>query len=573
MADYLNRLIKAEPPELKDFPEIDVSAVEEYANAMFTPYLFFRRHKDRMELKASCCMKSGEMDIPPRLVTTREMEIMYGEHNDYATCPWCGSRVKLKNISKLGQKKNLVEWHRLVVLSEKDGDIYARAYWLKKDYKDELAAPPLFYMPEAYFFGNGKAIMWEKYYDNKIHASTLEGTYNPAKRVITEPFGEGDLYFHRLSYAVYNEDAIKQSRFRYCEYENFQHRYYSTRINKFENRTDMMKYLALCSIYPRQTEMLMKCGYQSFVCDMVIGRRKNSKAINWNAKSPRELLGLTKEELREMEESGAEIYSIEWYKYLKRAGLQTSFADLKEINNELHENSEKLFRICRKYHVKPFRVCRYLNKFAGTRCRGYGYVSTNTMFGIWKDYLEFAQELSWDLKEERVLLPKDLEAKHNQASEEILRKHEAERLEKDAERLRKAKESLAKRRDKYNFELEGYFVRIAENSAEIELEGRTLRHCVGGYAYRHIDGDTTILFLRRCDTPAASLYTIEMQGNRLQQIHGYKNDADLPLDKKPDRAMNWFLEPWLSWIKDGSPRDKKGNPIIKKSKEREEKRA
>lgn len=415
--------------------------------------------------------------------------------------------------------------------------------------------------------------MWANYYDYGIIAKVLEGTYNPANRVIKEPFSEGGLYFHWLSYAVYNEEAIQRSRFKYCEYENFQHRYYSTQINEIENRTDMMKYLALCSIYPRQTEMLMKCGYQSFVCDMVIGRSKNSKAINWNAESPRELLGLTKEELREMEESGAGIYSIEWYKYLKRAGLQTSFADLKEINNELYRDSEKLFRLCRIYHLKPLSVCRYLNKFAGPRCHGMGYMSTDTVFGMWKDYIGFAQELGWDLKEESVLLPKNLEAKHNQASEEISRKLEAEKQEKDAERLRKAQESLAKRRDKYNFELEGYFVRIAENPAEIELEGRTLKHCVGGYAYRHIAGETTILFLRRCDTPDASLYTIEMQGNMLQQIHGYKNDRDIPLDKKPDKAMKWFLDPWLSWIKAGSKRDKQGNPIIKKSKEREAKRA
>lgn len=562
--NYLKQTMQAQDPALNDFPEIDIPAVEKFANAMFTPYLFFRRHSDRVELTASCCMRFGEMDIPPRTVTTREMEIMYGEHNDYATCPWCGTRVKMKNISRLGQKKNLEEWHRLVVLSEKDGDIYARAFWLKKDYKAKLNEPPLFYMPEAYFFGAGRAIMWgQSAYTGKMCAEVLEGTYNPARRTITEPFSEGGLYRHWLSYAVYNEFAIRQSRFRYCEYENFQHRYYSAMIDQVENRTDLMKYLALCSIYPRQTEMLMKCGYQAFVCDMVIGRCKNSRAINWKADTPKDLLGLTKEELRELETSGAGIYSIEWYKYLKKAGLQTSFEDLKEIRDELRNNDKTLYKLCRKYNVKPLRVCRYLNKFTGHRCHGAGYMDTNTVFGLWKDYLHFADDLGWNLKEESVLLPKNLDAKHNEAAAEYQKKQEVERIAADAELVKKSQESLERRRKKYNFELGGYSIRIAETPAEILLEGAVLKHCVGGYAYRHMEGETTILFLRRCDTPAVSLYTIEMHGNRLQQIHGFKNDALASYGKQPRQAMKWMLDPWLDWIRAGSKRDKNGNPIIK----------
>ena len=90
----------------------------------------------------------------------------------------------------------------------------------------------------------------------------------------------------------------------------------------------------------------------------------------------------------------------------------------------------------------------------------------------------------------------------------------------------------------------------------IEREGDTLRHCVGDYAQRHVAGKLTICFIRRTETPDASLYTVEMQDNRLIQIHGYKNDVNLPWDKKPEAVMAWLLEkPLTRWCGHTSPPD------------------
>ena len=69
-----------------------------------------------------------------------------------------------------------------------------------------------------------------------------------------------------------------------------------------------------------------------------------------------------------------------------------------------------------------------------------------------------------------------------------------------------------------------------------------------------------ILFLRREETPEASLYTVEMIKNELQQIHGYRNNW-------PQKDMEWFLGPWLAWLAAGSPRDKQDEPIIPDTKE------
>ena len=185
-----------------------------------------------------------------------------------------------------------------------------------------------------------------------------------------------------------------------------------------------------------------------------------------------------------------------------------------------------------------------------------------------------AAELGWSTELETVRFPPRLRERHDEALAEINARRERQRREKEQERLGKLAElreknekSMKARRRKYNFALGGWFIRIAETGEEIILEGRTLGHCVGGYAERHMNGATTILFLRREDQPETSVFTIEMEENRLRQIHGKGNDIGKKDWEKPEREMAWLLEPWLDWVNGGSPRDRDGKPIVKGNEE------
>ena len=57
-------------------------------------------------------------------------------------------------------------------------------------------------------------------------------------------------------------------------------------------------------------------------------------------------------------------------------------------------------------------------------------------------------------------------------------------------------------------------------------------------------------------------------GDRLVQIHGYKNEWDGAAN--PRTKMAWMLDPWLDWIERGSPRKKDGTPKLRKIKKTEE---
>lgn len=555
---------------LEDFPAIDATEVTRQVNRLFTPYLFIRHYRKAhmTEVQCSVCGGSGILPDVMRTITNVEAEIIFGRHNDEACCPYCGERMRLKEIGRLGQRKKLQEWHPVIILTERDGDIYARGYWTRKLYKYGLTEPPEFMLTNAYHFTPGRATI----YTSNGYSGSIEGNYDPVHRVITEPFTSGNYFYSAYeSYAVIGLSEIERSAFRYCGQHITCPGYAVTwGLETFYVQHDLMKFLAACCIYPRQIEMLNKTGFAELVDDLVCGRRKNAKIFNWHADSYKDAFGLTRQEMQQWRDSGAPMQAIADYKSLRRAGQHPDFATLRVLH-QLYFDTNGLIKLARRYGIETAELHKYLCKQAREN------MGENSMYELLADYYNMAEELSWQLGSPAApLLPRDLVEKHDEAAEEqrILRRRRAaaeekKRAEEAEERRTAAEESFRQRREKYNVERDGYFIRIAETEKEIEREGRTLCHCVGGYAQRHVAGKLTICFIRRTETPDASLYTVEMQGNRLIQIHGYKNDVDKPADQRPEAVMAWLLEPWLEWLRRGSPRDKNGQPRWPKTKKKE----
>ena len=68
-------------------------------------------------------------------------------------------------------------------------------------------------------------------------------------------------------------------------------------------------------------------------------------------------------------------------------------------------------------------------------------------------------------------------------------------------------------------------VRLPKSMDEIVQEGAALSHCVGGYAKRHANGQTTILFLRKAEEPDTPYYTMEIdKAGNIRLCYGYKNN-------------------------------------------------
>ncbi len=254
--------------------------------------------------------------------------------------------------------------------------------------------------------------------------------------------------------------------------------------------------------------------------------------------------------MREWRESGCGLRAIALYKKLRRAGVRESFEKIKQVDDACPYDSttDTLVRLSCKLKIKLSKLCAYL-------LQGKQWIDDDTV-QTYKDYIDMAALLKWDIKNETIKLPKDLQRKHDEAAIEVNAKM--------ANEAPAATTDLLKRYAKYNFEMGDYFIRCASNASEITREGKNLCHCVGGYAQRHMQGALTICFLRRKDAPYKSLYTIEMQGNRLMQIHGYKNDFGAT---PPRQTMAWMLDVWLDWTAKGSKRDENSKPKLPKRKE------
>ena len=204
---------------------------------------------------------------------------------------------------------------------------------------------------------------------------------------------------------------------------------------------------------------------------------------------------------------------------------------------------------------------------------------------FWEDYLTAAEAMGYQLHRENVLLPRSLGTAHDEATTQHRARLEVERQaaqrERDQQRIAEQRERdrlmaatyaerKAKLDEKYSFALDGYIIRVPESGEEILDEGRKLQHCVGGYADRHMSGATTILFMRKAKKPDVPWLTIEMDGNKMRQIHGFKNEgvhsAKGRFAPDPRELYREFLDTWLDWLKKGSRRDKDGQPKLPKKK-------
>lgn len=149
----------------------------------------------------------------------------------------------------------------------------------------------------------------------------------------------------------------------------------------------------------------------------------------------------------------------------------------------------------------------------------------------WADYLEDAEELGWQLRNDFVLFPKSLKQAHQNST--IAR--EALRKQKE---IRKVNNILEKQKV---LALRGksWLIRPPVSGEEVLAEGQALRHCVGSYLNRIADGTSIIMLIRASEEPEKPAYTLELAPDtfRVRQVRG-KCNSDPPKEVKD------FVESW-----------------------------
>lgn len=275
---------------------------------------------------------------------------------------------------------------------------------------------------------------------------------------------------------------------------------------------DIGKYFALALKYP-SVEILTKAGLADVVKTKLYGYRTYG-AIDWRACKLHNIFKVSKQDYLRLTASGAELLHFWLWQQARKEKSKLRIADFIKISGKTSlEGYLTEFKILRKY-TTMHRIFNYVEKqfnHAKDHYRSQGYVLTT-----WRDYIQDCLKLELDLSDDAVLFPRDLEATH----QETMKRIKYVEHQKMREQALKRKQEL----EKYEFQEGEFLIRVPVTTKEIVAEGNKLSHCVGGYAERHIRGETTILFLRSVKNPDEPFYTIELNKKlQIVQVRGKKN--------------------------------------------------
>ena len=518
------------------------------ADALFTHYLFFNAAG---EVTASCCGKSG-------VVKSQAL----GSHRETGVCPFCGSKAIW--FGKRFGKKYLAQYVPVMFIHKRNGTVYLRTCWMRRGYEDTLT-PQTFYMATvSYRLRPGCAEMWAtfcgytRYHEEpKVYEYAYYLTDWMKKHYA--PLRDG---MKCVSYYVIGWERLKATFLQYV----------GAGDRRYEDGTyyDLTKRLMLACYYP--IEMLEKLELSCFVRDLMYGT-VNKEIIDYTQKDPRRALGLNGAELKELQKYNDKVLLLRLRKRLLKRGYAESIESCADYLLLCKIDINRMVRMVDKLGESPAKIRRYL---AGqvNQCGHMAYGGFPSRLSAWQhyvDYLNFCGDLELDVKDRLVAFPKDLCKAHDEKAKLVYAVQHERLLRQNAALLEERKQQMDARIEKYQFAYGGFVILLPLLEAEIIEEGKVLRHCVGGYAERHIRGSTTILFLRRAESPDTSLATIQMNGNRIVQVHGYRNEREPCTDNPkmiPARELYAdVLDVWLRWLKKGSPRDKDGNPMVPKQKE------
>ena len=174
----------------------------------------------------------------------------------------------------------------------------------------------------------------------------------------------------------------------------------------------MMRYLTAASIYPYTVEMLMKNGFEELVEDLLTRRKKNSDILKWEESDPRKAFGLNGTELRTFMDCGSDYDILRLYKKLRKMKVPADFGKIAFYRNEFGKEMKTFVDYCGKFKIKPAKLYGWLLKDTGPMCGGMGLRTAQCVFKDWKDYIDAAEAIGYDLTVERVLLPRFLQEAH-----------------------------------------------------------------------------------------------------------------------------------------------------------------
>ena len=591
---------------LAQFPAFLTQEEEDTIRDMFPQYLFFRNeytddgfNVSSTPVRVCTCTACGETFSAVRGNWPRGKM-----HHEMCNCPNCGREVEAIAVGKYKyDMTSLAQWGKTAVLRVlPDGALQIEAgNALRRFTHDDLVGEIVWRPEKRYYFkraetpstaeavplpqtqqaaGGGKGRGTVQAWTIRLTKWSCDGNHRYewfSMKTVPDAFAPNFYAGYNGDYKIIGlREALKHPAWKYCQMEEFYHYQYAADIiedwttgQRAESARWLVLYLAWYALFP-QIEMAVKLGFSEAVEELIENNRKNARLLNWDADTPAGFLRMEKRDAKAFIRAQMSFRDLKTWRGTDKKGSFADYIALADLVGGA-ENLQKISEGANVYGIALKPAARYIAKLIPA-CSQYA-PPTAQIIQTWRDYLDMAQRLNYDLTEETVLMPKNLQERHDAAAETL---EELDRLD-EIKAYKVRRKYLEK---KYSFKLGGLRILIPNSAEEIIAEGKTLHHCVGGYAARHVQGKTVILFLRNAKKPMRSFLTIEMIKRKgrmeIMQIHGYRNEGYA--NRKGEReAVNprvryaWFLDVWLDWVNAGSKRDKDGNPVLPDEKRVKEK--
>ena len=537
-------------PKFREYTKKELEAI----NELFTPYLFYKDtdHKHRHCI-CTCCRQEYD-------VTSDNYELFTARHNEKAVCAKCGNTVTAKSIGKAKTCKNLREEQRVVTIYRVDEKtVHIKADEFVKSYFGSVHNPePKVYNSSRYILKprNIKQFIYSYYYGWAKRENFGEPFY------IKNNGGFWSTSFPDNSYTIFGLSKLENTFLKYNMLNEYERHYCQHHRQRSPVYIKYITYLCQFAMYP-QIEMLQKLGYYDIVFNLVELKNKSYPYVNWGAENVTDFFKLTKQEFKKFRQNDGDLKLLKMIWVMKKhfkskTPIRSALEMTEAIQGGYIQAKAEVLRYAisdiKKEKLPIIETVKYLIKKQNQK-KDFTNVKQEYF-----DYYRMGKDLKYDFANHNVLYPKALTRAHDLANETHTIWLEEQEAKREAERDKKT-QSMLKKKDKQYFFTDGkYIVTVPHSTKEILEEGRVQKHCVGGYAGRHMEGRLTILFLRLCSEPEKALYTIEMHNKSLTQVQGYNNRTPLTPEAK------LFFESWLKWVKDGSKRDEKGNPITQTEK-------
>ena len=214
---------------------------------------------------------------------------------------------------------------------------------------------------------------------------------------------------------------------------------------------------------------------------------------------------------------------------------------------KIHLSEQEIFAYCKIFesnrdflelnqYASIRKIVNYLAKQIEKEEKGKAYKLSGDVSGIshvemkcyqtyirsWKDYIEWAEKLEYDLKSRYVLFPKNFKDVHDKTFLEYQKQQDKMERRKQAKERRTVNQLLKKDIKLLDTKIQDkdYLLKVPENCQEIRKEGQALGHCVGSYIPHIANRECDVYFIRKKTDPDKPFFTVDWRRGKIVQCQG-----------------------------------------------------